>query len=142
MTRARVREIIFETNTPAGKAFDIALIACILLSVLSVMLDSVQAINRQIGGLLYGVEWFFTILFTVEYALRLWSVQAPLKYARSFYGVIDLLGILPTYLSLLLVDSQYLLVVRVLARPSGLPRAANDPLRAGSRRARRSIESE
>lgn len=74
--RKRTREIIFETNTPAGRAFDVALIASIIASVIAVMLDSVHAINRTFGDLLYGVEWFFTIVFTIEYALRLWSVQA------------------------------------------------------------------
>tara|TARA_A100001037_G_C15100527_1_gene613748 strand:- start:880 stop:1719 length:840 start_codon:yes stop_codon:yes gene_type:complete len=109
-----VRIIIFEAHTPAGKAFDVGLIICILLSVLAVMLDSVAAIHARFGAELYAVEWFFTILFTVEYILRLWCIQHTAAYARSFFGIIDLVGIIPTYLSVLLPGSQYLLVVRVL----------------------------
>lgn len=112
--REKTREVIFGTHTPAGKAFDVALIVCILLSVASVMLDSVASIKQEIGSFLYGIEWFFTILFTIEYGIRLWCVQQPMRYARSFYGVIDLVGILPTYLSLAFADAQYLLVIRAL----------------------------
>ncbi len=112
--RDTVRIVIFEAHTPAGKAFDVGLIIAILASVVAVMLDSVGWIHDRYGGWLYGVEWFFTLMFTVEYALRLWSIQNPKLYARSFYGVIDLLGILPTYLSLFVVGTQYLLVIRVL----------------------------
>jgi len=110
----RVRVVIFEVTTPAGKAFDVALLAAILLSVTAVLLDSVVAIHDRHGELLYRIEWFFTILFTIEYALRLWCIQNTWAYARSFYGIIDLIGILPTYLSLLFTGSQYLLVVRIL----------------------------
>ncbi len=109
-----VRTIIFEAHTPAGKAFDVGLIVCILLSVTAVMVDSIGAVNARYGPWLYGVEWFFTLLFTVEYALRLWCIQNTGAYARSFFGVIDLAGIIPTYLSLLFPGTQYLLVVRVL----------------------------
>jgi voltage-gated potassium channel len=90
------------------------LIWAILLSVAVVMLDSVKAMNLRYGPLFTSLEWFFTILFTVEYVLRLVCVGRPLCYARSFFGVIDLLAILPTYLSLLLPGSQYLSVIRVL----------------------------
>ena len=107
-------EVIFEADTPAGKWFDIALIICILLSVVAVMLDSVAPIRAEYGRLLYTVEWFFTILFTAEYVLRLLCVRRPTKYAVSFFGVIDLLAILPTYTSLLLLSSRYLSVIRVL----------------------------
>ena len=107
-------EVIFEANTPAGKWFDIVLIACILLSVMTVMLDSVAGVRAEYGGLLYAVEWFFTILFTIEYILRLLCIGQPVRYAVSFFGVGDLLAILPTYLSLLFFGSSYLLVVRVL----------------------------
>jgi voltage-gated potassium channel len=107
-------EIIFEADTPAGKWFDIILIICILLSVLTVMLDSVSSINAQYGKLLYTVEWFFTILFTIEYIFRLICVGKPIRYAVSFYGIIDLLAILPTYMSLVFISSRYLSVVRVL----------------------------
>ena len=107
-------EIIFEANTPAGKWFDIALIICILLSVMTVMLDSVADVRADYGEFLYAAEWFFTILFTVEYLLRLVCIGRPARYAVSFFGVVDLLAILPTYLSLLFFGSSYLLVVRLL----------------------------
>jgi len=107
-------EVIFEADTPAGKWFDIVLIICILLSVATVMLDSVSEIAAEHGPLLQGIEWFFTILFTVEYVLRLLCVGRPGRYAVSFFGVVDLLAILPTYVSLLLPVSRYLSVVRIL----------------------------
>ena len=112
--RDKTRIVIFESETPAGRAFDVTLIVCILASVAAVFADSVDAIHAQYGRLLYAAEWLFTILFTVEYAARLWCLEHPLRYARSFYGVVDLLGILPTYLSLLLPGTQLLLVIRVL----------------------------
>ena len=98
--RARLHEIIFEADTRGRQAFDLALIWRILLSVLAVMLDSVRAIRAEYGQLLTAVEWFFTILFTIEYLLRLSCIGRPLRYATSFFGVVDLLAILPTYLSL------------------------------------------
>jgi voltage-gated potassium channel len=112
--RAVLREIIFEADTPAGKWFDVLLIASIVSSVIAVMLDSVSPIRAEYGDFLYGVEWFFTALFTVEYILRLLCVGRPLLYATSFFGVIDLLAVVPTYLSLLLPGSQYLVVIRIL----------------------------
>ena len=112
--RGRLHEIIFEAETPAGRAFDVALIGLILLSVLAVMLESVGGVRRRYGPALYAVEWTFTLLFTLEYALRLLSVRRPLRYAASFYGVVDLLAIVPTYLSLLVPGGHYLLVVRIL----------------------------
>lgn len=112
--RETVRLVIFEAQTPAGRAFDVALILCILISVLAVLLDSVSDIHERYGDLLYKVEWAFTVLFTVEYVLRLWCIENTARYARSFYGMVDLLGIVPTYLSLLIADTQYLLVVRIL----------------------------
>jgi len=107
-------EVIFESDTPAGKWFDVALIVCILLSVAAVMLDSVAPVREHYGAWLYAVEWFFTILFTAEYILRLLCVGKPMRYAVSFFGIVDLLAILPTYLSLLVFGSRYLSVVRVL----------------------------
>ena len=107
-------EIIFEADTHAGKWFDIVLIICILLSVLTVMLDSVGSIRAQYGKLLYAVEWFFTVLFTIEYIFRLICVGKPIRYAVSFYGIIDLLAILPTYMSIIFFRSRYLSVVRGL----------------------------
>ncbi|MCK4904522.1 MAG: ion transporter, partial [Candidatus Marinimicrobia bacterium] len=110
----KLHEVIFEADTPAGKLFDIALIIAILLSVGAVMLDSIKPINVQYGSLLHLAEWVFTILFTIEYVLRLVSVGRPIKYARSFFGVIDLLAFLPTYLSVLIPGSQLFLVIRIL----------------------------
>jgi len=106
--------IIFEADTPAGKAFDEILILSILLSVTVVMLDSVRTITVSHGELLHLLEWVFTILFTVEYFFRLISVRRPTRYATSFFGVIDLLAILPTYLSLFIAGSQYFMAIRVL----------------------------
>lgn len=112
--RARLHEIIFEADTPAGKLFDVLLIVSILLSVLIVMLDSVGRIKASYGELLYIGEWVFTLLFTVEYVLRLYSIGRPLSYATSFFGMIDLLAILPTYLSIFFPGTQYLIVIRIL----------------------------
>jgi voltage-gated potassium channel len=112
--RARLHEIIFEADTRAGRLFDLALIWLILLSVATVILESVRSVRAQYGEILYALEWLFTILFTVEYALRLLSVRRPLRYATSFFGVVDLLAIIPTYLSIFVPGSQYLLVIRIL----------------------------
>lgn len=112
--RRRLYEIIFETNTPAGKLFDIVLLLCILLSVIATMLNSVESIHTQYGGWLTGISWFFTLLFTAEYGLRLYCAKAPIRYARSFFGVVDLLAILPTYLSPLIPGSRFLDVIRIL----------------------------
>lgn len=112
--RGSLYRIIFEADTPSGKLFDVVLLLAIIASVVVVMLDSVQSINAEHRALLYGLEWTFTILFTVEYGLRLYCVERPLRYARSFFGVIDLLSVLPTYLSLILAGSQQLIVIRVL----------------------------
>jgi len=112
--KAKLHEVIFEAETPAGKLFDLFLILSIVLSVVAVMLDSVAAIRRNYGDILYCVEWSFTILFTIEYILRLLCVGRPIRYATSFYGIVDLLAILPTYLSLLFPGGQYLIVIRTL----------------------------
>ncbi len=112
--RHRLHEIIFEADTRAGKIFDIVLIISILLSVIAVMLDSIPGLRYSFQKTLYGIEWFFTILFTIEYGLRVISVRRPLGYATSFYGIIDLLAILPTYFSLLIPGSQYFLVIRLI----------------------------
>ncbi len=110
----RLYIIIFEADTAAGKLFDIVLIMSIILSVIAVMLDSVKTIHAEYSGVLYAIEWFFTLLFTVEYALRLYSIGRPARYARSFFGIVDLIAILPTYISMLLPGSQYLITVRIL----------------------------
>ncbi|MFC0253996.1 ion transporter [Massilia consociata] len=112
--RARLHEIIFGIDTPAGRAFDIGLVVAILLSILVVVLDSVPSIGGPHRKLMYGLEWFFTLLFTVEYVARLATVRHPLRYALSFYGLIDLLSVLPTYISLLVPGSEALLDIRIL----------------------------
>jgi voltage-gated potassium channel len=112
--QSKIHEIIFEADTRTGKIFDISLIVIIVISVITVMLDSVIQINLVYGQYLYRLEWIFTIVFTIEYILRLISVGRPLRYATSFFGIIDLLAILPTYCSLLFPGSQYFLVIRIL----------------------------
>ena len=112
--RGRLHEVIFEADTPAGKAFDVSLLALILLSVLAVMLDSVSWVSEAYGDRLCVVEWVFTIVFTIEYVLRLFSVRRPLQYAFSFFGLVDLVAIIPTYLSLVVAGTQSLLVIRAL----------------------------
>jgi len=112
--RQSLYRIIFEADTRKGKWFDILLIISIVLSVIVVMLDSVESINAVYGKLLFSMEWVFTVLFTIEYLLRIFCARKPVKYTRSFFGIIDLLAILPTYLSILIPGSQYLLVIRIL----------------------------
>lgn len=112
--RRDLYDIIFEADTPLGKAFDIALIVAILGSVAIVMLDSVESIAAVHHDTLYMLEWDFTILFTIEYMLRLICVRDKRRYATSFFGVIDLLAVLPTYLTIILPGGQYLLVIRIL----------------------------
>ncbi len=112
--RAQVHEIIFEADTPAGKAFDIALLVLIILSVIAVMLESTSTIAAQYGTVLRTFEWVVTIIFTIEYLLLLYCVGNPAAYARSFFGVVDLLAILPSYLSLIIPGAQSLLVIRAL----------------------------
>ncbi|MEN5059368.1 ion transporter [Luteimonas sp. TWI1416] len=106
--------LLFHHDTPAERNFDLALIATIVTSVVVVLLDSEPSIKARWHQALLVAEWVFTVLFTIEYGLRLWAVRRPLRYATSFFGVIDLLAILPSYLSLLVAGSQYLLVIRVL----------------------------
>jgi len=112
--RDKIHEIIFEADTPLGKLFDEILIVCILASVLVVMLDSVTWIRKDYEELLYALEWFFTIIFSIEYILRLISVKRPDKYATSFFGIVDLLTVIPTYLDLFLPGTRFLLVIRIL----------------------------
>ena len=112
--RRNLHEIIFEAETPGGKAFDIALLLAILLSVTAVLLESVAGIRAGYGAELRAVEWFFTALFTVEYVLRLICVGRPMRYALSFFGIVDFLAIVPTYLSVLLPGAQSLIVIRAL----------------------------
>ena len=112
--RARLHEFIFEADTPAGKAFDVLLLLSIVASVGAVMLESVPEIGARFGDELRVAEWGFTIVFTVEYALRLLSVGRPIRYALSFFGLVDLLAIAPTYLSLFVEGTQSLIVIRAL----------------------------
>jgi voltage-gated potassium channel len=112
--RFKLHEVIFEADTPAGKWFDVLLILSILASVLMVMLDSVSAIQKTYGQILLAGEWLFTILFTIEYLLRLLGVGRPLAYATSFFGIVDLLAILPTYLSIFIPGAQYFMIIRLL----------------------------
>jgi voltage-gated potassium channel len=112
--RAVLHEVIFEADTYAGKLFDILLIICIVVSVFALMLDSVAGMHARYGAHLRSLEWFFTILFTIEYILRLLAVRKPWLYAKSFYGIVDFLGFIPTYLSVLIPGSQSIRVIRVL----------------------------
>jgi voltage-gated potassium channel len=143
--RIRLHEIIFEAETPGGKAFDVALLILIVLSVVNVSLESVSDIRTAWGPQLRAIDWVVTILFTVEYVLRLLCVERPLRYARSFFGVVDLMAILPTYLSLFVAGSQSLMVIRALrllrifrvlklAHFVGEERALHAALRASSRK--------
>ena len=112
--RLRLYTIIFEADTRAGQLFDRWLIALILASVAVVVLDSVPAVGTRYATVLGVLEWGFTLLFTAEYIARLLCVRHPLRYARSFFGVVDLLSVLPTYLALLLPGTHVLVDVRVL----------------------------
>jgi voltage-gated potassium channel len=112
--RLRLYTVIFEADTRAGLRFDLFLIAAILVSILVVMLDSVHLIRLRHGALINAFEWAFTFLFTVEYLARLYCVRHPLRYAISFFGIIDLLSILPTYLALFFPEVHALLDVRIL----------------------------
>jgi voltage-gated potassium channel len=112
--RLVLNDVIFGAESKPGKTFDVILIIAILLSVMAVMLETVNGIAARYQPHLIGIEWFFTLLFTLEYGLRLLSVRHPLKYATSFYGIVDLLSIIPTYLSLLIPGINSLLVIRIL----------------------------
>lgn len=112
--RERLHEIIFEADTPAGKAFDVALLLAIVLSVIAVMLESVADVRARYRPQLLAAEWTITCLFTVEYVLRLACVRKPWRYALSFFGVVDLLAVLPAYLGLLVPGAHSLSVVRSL----------------------------
>lgn len=112
--RKRLHEIIFEADTPAGKTFDVILLVFIILSILIVNVESVPSINSKYGTELYIFEWILTIFFTIEYILRLYCSRKPLKYALSLYGLIDLLSILPTFLSIFYAGSHSLMIIRAL----------------------------
>lgn len=112
--RQRAHDIIFGTETPAGKAFDVALLWAILLSVAAVMVESVEDLNTAWATELTVLEWLFTGLFTLEYGARLWCVKRPLRYATSFFGLVDLASVLPSYAALLTGGAPSLIVVRSL----------------------------
>ena len=112
--RHRLHTIIFEADTPAGRAFDIGLIVAIITSVVLVMLDSMGGFSPRMRTALLVAEWALTILFTLEYIARLIAVRQPLRYATSFFGIVDLLAILPAYAGLVFAGGRYLLVIRVL----------------------------
>lgn len=111
--KRKLYTIIFEAETPAGRAFDILLLILIIASVVVVSLESVVALRRDYLLLFHALEWIFTIIFTIEYFLRIYSSNRPFNYIFSFFGIVDFLAIIPTYLSLVVVGSQYLLVIRI-----------------------------
>ena len=112
--QARLHDVIYESNTPAGKVFDVTLLFLIVASILVVIFDSVAIWRARFGHVFVVLEWIFTILFTIEYILRLICIRRPLRYVFSFVGIIDLLAIIPSYLSIFLVGAQSLLVFRAL----------------------------
>ena len=112
--REKLWEIVFEAETPRGKAFDVVLLVGIGISVGAVMLESVDPVAKKWESQLHALEWFFTILFSAEYVMRLWLVRRPMRYAFSFFGIVDLLSCLPTYLAIFFVGAQSLLVIRIL----------------------------
>lgn len=112
--KARLYEIIFEADTPAGKFFDVSLLFIILFSVAIVLLESVPKIEQQYGPQLHLAEWIITIIFTLEYIIRIGVVLKPSRYIFSFYGIIDLLAIIPTYLAIVFAGAQGLVIIRAL----------------------------
>jgi len=112
--RAKLNEIIFGYDTVGGKLFDLILICLIVASVSAVLLDSIASVHASYGVILFRLEWLFTILFTIEYVLRIYSTQERRRYIFSFYGVIDLCSILPTYVAFVFPAAAYLLVIRIL----------------------------
>lgn len=110
----RIYEIIFEAETPTGRAFDLILLTAIILSVFAVVLESVTAYREHFGSTFLIAEWVFTVIFSLEYLLRLYCIRNPWAYARSFFGIVDLLSIVPTYLSLIVPGTQSLLAIRAL----------------------------
>lgn len=112
--RARWFHIIFGHNDVPGRRFDVVLIIVIAASIIVALLDSIGAVHARFSHIFYVIEWVFTLIFTLEYAVRLTVVNRPARYARSFFGIVDLLSVLPTWISLVLTGSQYLLVIRAL----------------------------
>ncbi len=112
--REQLKTIIFGTDTLPGKLFDLVLIFSIIISIITVLIDSVEDYHQNYGNILKIAEWILTIMFTLEYSMRIYCIRRPLSYMYSFYGVIDLLAILPTYLSVLIPGAEVLIVIRVL----------------------------
>ena len=110
-----LHSIIYEADTLAGKCFDICLIFMILLSTTVVMLDSVRSVREAWGGVLSCLDWFVTIVFTIEYLLRLYAVSRPIKYMTSFYGIVDFISVLPSYLSLIVPGAHYFSAIRIFS---------------------------
>lgn len=114
MTKEKLYQIVFKSDTKAGKLFDVVLLWSIFISVLVAVFDSLPSLTEQQRNFFYVLEWIFTVLFSVEYLVRIYISEKPRRYVLSFWGVIDLLAIIPTYLSLIFYGYQYLLVVRIL----------------------------
>jgi voltage-gated potassium channel len=112
LLRKRIYEVIFKSDTPAGRQFDLALLCVILLGILSVVLESVAEIRTEYMTYIRSIEWICTIFFTLEYALRIYAIEKPKQYIFSFYGFIDLIAFLPTYLSFFFVGTHFLVVIR------------------------------
>ena len=112
--KLKLRRIIFGTDTPAGRYFDLGLMLCIVISVTLVFLDTEARVHEKYGDIIVMLEWGFTVIFTIEYLLRLYCSAKPLSYAKSFYGVVDLLSVLPTYLALLFPGANFTMVIRIL----------------------------
>lgn len=112
--REKLRKIIFEADTKSGKLYDVILILTVFISVFAVMIDSVSSFHQNYGIFLYRLEWFFTAIFTLDYIIRLMVVLNPFNYAKSFFGLVDLLGVIPTYLGLFLPGARYLIAIRYL----------------------------
>jgi len=112
--KEQIKIIIFGTDTKMGKLFDVVLIITIILSIITVLLDSVVEYNQQYGHIFNIAEWAFTIMFTVEYILRIYSIRRSFSYIFSFFGVIDFLAIIPSYLSLFLPGTEVFAVIRVV----------------------------
>ena len=112
--KEKIYNIIFEADTRPGKTFDVFILFLIVFSIVAVMLDSIPAVHAKYGTLLYIIEWVITFFFTVEYILRIWVVQNPSKYIFSFYGIIDLLAILPSFLGFFLSGAHGLIIIRAL----------------------------
>ncbi len=112
--RLRVYTIIFEADTPVGRLFDISLMVMVVMSIIAVITDSIPIVHRHFGSQLVGLEWFFTIVFSIEFVLRLLCVRYPMKYLLSFNGLVDLFSILPSYLMLIFPHAAYLMSIRIL----------------------------